>query len=82
MTTVADENCYECGAPIVCWICDACAAHCHTDGGPDACWEAHESAQRMARLSAWPMIIRSSRHASIRGPTSDAGASGGSSGSR
>ena len=23
-------------------VCEACADHCHTEGGPDACWEAHE----------------------------------------
>jgi hypothetical protein len=37
-----DPTC-ECGAPLVCFICDSCAEHCLTDGDPDACREAHES---------------------------------------
>jgi hypothetical protein len=48
----ADETCWGgateagapgyCGKPMVCLICDTCAEHCHTEGGPDACWAAHE----------------------------------------
>ena len=31
-----------CGKPMVCFICDTCPEHCHAEGGPDPCWEAHE----------------------------------------
>ena len=43
--TDADPNglLCECGEPLVCFICDACPEHCLIDGGPDACWEAHEA---------------------------------------
>ena len=37
------QGCFECGLPAVCFLCDACPDHCVTDGGPDACWEAHEA---------------------------------------
>lgn len=37
------DTCEVCGAPLVCFICETCPAHCLTDGDPDACWEAHES---------------------------------------
>ena len=37
-----DDLC-DCGAPIVCLVCDACPAHCLTDADPDRCWLAHES---------------------------------------
>jgi hypothetical protein len=32
-----------CGKPLVCFICESCAEHCLTEGGPDACWDAQES---------------------------------------
>jgi hypothetical protein len=35
------RSCF-CAEPVVCEICESCAAHCHTEGGPDACWSAHE----------------------------------------
>jgi hypothetical protein len=38
-----DPECFECGQPLVCFICDTCAEHCLTEGGPDACWKAHEA---------------------------------------
>jgi hypothetical protein len=33
----------ECGASLVCMVCDTCAEHCLTDADPDACWQAHKS---------------------------------------
>jgi hypothetical protein len=39
----SDDACPECGQPVVCFVCDTCAEHCVTEGGPDACWDAHES---------------------------------------
>ena len=45
-----DDRCWgdgvdvsTCGKPIVCSICESCAAHCLTEGGPDACWGSHET---------------------------------------
>ncbi|MGH7439325.1 MAG: hypothetical protein ACRENE_26865 [Polyangiaceae bacterium] len=32
-----------CDRPWVCHLCETCAEHCITDGGPDRCWEAHEA---------------------------------------
>ena len=32
-------RCYACASPVVCEICETCALHCLTPGGPDACWE-------------------------------------------
>lgn len=43
---MGDDNqllCEDCDTPLVCFICDTCAEHCRTEGGPDACWEAHEA---------------------------------------
>jgi hypothetical protein len=33
----------RCGQPLVCFICEACALCCSAEGGPLACWEAHEA---------------------------------------
>ena len=32
----------ECGALLVCFICESCAEHCLTEADPEACWQAHE----------------------------------------
>jgi hypothetical protein len=39
-------HCATCGAKIVCAICESCADHCHTAGGPDECWREHERWRR------------------------------------
>jgi hypothetical protein len=36
-------HCHGCCGPVVCMICDACAEHCTTEGGPDACWNGFEA---------------------------------------
>jgi len=36
------DRCHACTSALVCDICEACALHCMTPGGPDACWEAVE----------------------------------------
>ena len=41
-TFLAVDDLCDCGAPVVCLICETCPEDCHTAGGPDACWEAHE----------------------------------------
>ncbi len=43
---MSEGKCLECDAPLVCSLCGSCAEHCVTDGGPDACWAAHESWRR------------------------------------
>ena len=40
------DRCHACSAPIVCVTCEACAMHCMTPGGPDACWEFVEKYRR------------------------------------
>ena len=37
-----EGTCFDCGKLIVCELCETCAEHCITEGGPDACWQAHE----------------------------------------
>ena len=39
------EKCGDegCDRPWVCHLCETCADHCITEGGPDRCWEAHEA---------------------------------------
>ncbi len=41
--TIVDEvqTCIECGGPVACHVCDACAEHCCM-ADPDRCWEASE----------------------------------------
>ncbi len=37
------DLCHRCPQTLVCHICESCAVHCSTEGGPLACWEAHEA---------------------------------------
>jgi len=40
-----DNTCSEdeCPRPWVCHLCEACEDHCLSPGGPDACWQNHET---------------------------------------
>lgn len=35
-----NDRCATCPAPVVCVLCEACAAHCSDPAGPDACYAA------------------------------------------
>ena len=38
---VSDDTCYECGKPIVCFVCESCESCC-VNVDPDECWEIQE----------------------------------------